>query len=216
MLTFRLVRNEQCTRWSLRADGWVTPSQADMKVNLIGMILGSTEGRCFDGFVVDDDGRELSGAESLHTLIMEYANVVNGGRSNLVVTSPELARPTSGARRAAPRTADEVLRDDDTGDAATCCDWPSLVEQLTAKFGISQDKQLAELLGVVPSQITNWRKGRSDLGVVTKLVILEKLGHGFARQALRAIVPERSRAQRNAESVAAEGATVQRSASTAA
>lgn len=161
-----------------------------MKVNLIGMILNNTGRQCFDGFVIDDDGKLLPAADSLHALIMEYAKVVNGGTSDLVVGSPEVltspgtAEPVEGVD-AKPRTADQNTCAEDRLQ----WDWLSLVEQLMTQLQITQDKQLAEVIGVVPSQITNWRKGRSELGPVTKLVILDKLRFDFAGHALRAIVP---------------------------
>jgi len=65
-----------------------------MKVNLIGMILNNVGRRYFDGLVMDDDGVPLPPADSLHTLIMEYAKVVNGGTSDLVVASREVLTPT--------------------------------------------------------------------------------------------------------------------------
>ena len=61
-----------------------------MKVNLIGMILNNAGRRCFDGLVSDDNAKALPAADSLHTLIMEYAKVVNGGKSDLVVASREV------------------------------------------------------------------------------------------------------------------------------
>ncbi len=61
-----------------------------MKVNLIGMILNNAGRRCFDGFVLDDNGKALPAADSLHTLIMEYAKVFNGGTSDLVTASREV------------------------------------------------------------------------------------------------------------------------------
>ena len=161
-----------------------------MKVNLIGMILNNVGRQWFDGLVVDDDGRSMPAADSLHALIMEYAKVVHGGSSDLVVASAEVLKTstTSDHFEAVvhkPRTADEDAR---TLDGAQW-DWFALVEQLMTQLLITQDKQLAEVIGVVPSQITNWRKGRSDLGPVTKLVILDKLRYDFAGHALRALVP---------------------------
>lgn len=67
-----------------------------MKTNLIGMILNNAGRRCFEGIVLDDGGQPLSAADSLHTMIMEYAKVFNGGSSNMVVTSREVTcLPTS-------------------------------------------------------------------------------------------------------------------------
>lgn len=61
-----------------------------MKVNVIGMILNNAGRAAFDGFVIDDAGRHLPAADSLHTLMMEYAKVMNGGTSDLVVASREV------------------------------------------------------------------------------------------------------------------------------
>jgi hypothetical protein len=64
-----------------------------MKVNLIGMILNNSGRRAFDGFVLDDSGKPLSAANSLDTLIMEYAKVRSGGDSLYVTPSREVDRP---------------------------------------------------------------------------------------------------------------------------
>ena len=71
-----------------------------MKINLIGMILNNAGRRCFDGALLDDDGRPMPAADSLHTLIMEYAKVVNGGASDVVTTSREVLRPNTEVDRA--------------------------------------------------------------------------------------------------------------------
>lgn len=68
-----------------------------MKVNVIGMILNNAGRACFDGFVIDDDGKHLPAADSLHTLMMEYAKVMNGGTSDLVVASREVSAPVTPA-----------------------------------------------------------------------------------------------------------------------
>lgn len=63
-----------------------------MKVNVIRMILDNTGRRCFEGAVLDDSGKPMGAADSLHTLIMEYAKVVNGGNSDLATTSREVTQ----------------------------------------------------------------------------------------------------------------------------
>ena len=70
-----------------------------MKVNVIGMILNNAGRACFEGFVIDDSGKQLPAADSLHTLMMEYAKVMNGGTSDLVVASREVlvAKPATSA-----------------------------------------------------------------------------------------------------------------------
>jgi hypothetical protein len=61
-----------------------------MKINLIGMILNNCGRACFDGALLDDGGKPMPAADSLHTLIMEYAKVVNGGASDMVTTSHQV------------------------------------------------------------------------------------------------------------------------------
>lgn len=68
-----------------------------MKVNVIGMILNNAGRRCFEGAVLDDNGKPMSAADSLHTLIMEYAKVFNGGESTLATASREVSAQAKGA-----------------------------------------------------------------------------------------------------------------------
>lgn len=63
-----------------------------MKINLIGMILNNAGRRCFDGALLDDEGKPMPAADSLHTLIMEYAKVINGGTSDVVTISREVKK----------------------------------------------------------------------------------------------------------------------------
>lgn len=62
-----------------------------MKINLIGMILTNAGERCFDGALLDDNGTPMPAADSLHHMIMEYAKVINGGVSDVVAVSREVA-----------------------------------------------------------------------------------------------------------------------------
>ncbi len=64
-----------------------------MKINLIGMILNNCGRRSFDGAILDDNGKPLPAADSLHHMIMEYAKVVNGGQSDTVTSSREVLVP---------------------------------------------------------------------------------------------------------------------------
>jgi hypothetical protein len=63
-----------------------------MKINLIGMILNNAGRSSFDRTILDDNGKPLSAADSLHTMIMEYAKVINGGTSDLVTVSREVSQ----------------------------------------------------------------------------------------------------------------------------
>lgn len=66
-----------------------------MKINLIGMILNNAGRAAFDGAVLDDNGKPMSAADSLHEMILEYAKVANGGTSDLVTASREVSRTTA-------------------------------------------------------------------------------------------------------------------------
>lgn len=54
------------------------------------MILNNCGRRSFEGAILDDNKKPMSAADSLHTMILEYAKVANGGESNLVTTSREV------------------------------------------------------------------------------------------------------------------------------
>lgn len=61
-----------------------------MKINVIGMILNNAGRHRFEGAILDDNGKPMSAANSLHAMIMEYAKVINGGQSDIVTTSREV------------------------------------------------------------------------------------------------------------------------------
>jgi hypothetical protein len=54
------------------------------------MILNNAGRHCFEGVVLDDNGKPMRAADSLHYMIMEYAKVFNGGTSETVTTSHEV------------------------------------------------------------------------------------------------------------------------------
>ena len=58
-----------------------------MKIDLIGMIFNNAGRRCFEGVIIDDDGKQLDAAHSLDYMIMEYAKVRGGGESSTVVVT---------------------------------------------------------------------------------------------------------------------------------
>jgi hypothetical protein len=72
-----------------------------MKINLIGMILNNAGRRCFDGAILDDNGKPMAAAGSLHHMILEYAKVANGGTSDIVTTPLEEMTTTPKSKTAA-------------------------------------------------------------------------------------------------------------------
>jgi hypothetical protein len=62
----------------------------EMKINLIGMILNNCGRYSFEGALTDEFGNQMSAADSLHHMILEYAKVANGGTSDVVTASREV------------------------------------------------------------------------------------------------------------------------------
>ena len=60
-----------------------------MKINLIGMILNNAGRRCFDGAILDDDGKPLNANQSLDYMFTEYVKVKNGGESSTISVPKE-------------------------------------------------------------------------------------------------------------------------------
>ena len=63
-----------------------------MKIDLIGMILNNAGRRCFEGAIIDDNGKQLNAVHALDYMIMEYAKVRNGGESNTVVVPMSISK----------------------------------------------------------------------------------------------------------------------------
>jgi len=82
-----------------------------MKINVIGMILNNAGRHSFDAAVLDDNGRPMPAADSLHAMIMEYAKVFNGGTSDLVTLSREVLAKPEEQQPAVAQGAGEVVSD---------------------------------------------------------------------------------------------------------
>jgi CRP-like cAMP-binding protein len=72
-------------------------------------------------------------------------------------------------------------------------DWYELFDELKRRGHFGSDAQLAEGLGLTRSQISAWRTGKSDLGTLTKIKILDALGHDTLRSAVLSLLPEKTR-----------------------
>ncbi|RDK01033.1 Crp/Fnr family transcriptional regulator [Paraburkholderia lacunae] len=72
-------------------------------------------------------------------------------------------------------------------------DWYELFDELKRRGQFGSDAQLAEGLGLTRSQISAWRTGKSDLGTLTKIKILDALGHDTLRSAILSLLPEKNR-----------------------
>ncbi|AWV05536.1 Crp/Fnr family transcriptional regulator (plasmid) [Burkholderia sp. JP2-270] len=72
-------------------------------------------------------------------------------------------------------------------------DWYALFDDVKGLGGFHSDAQLAEALALTRSQISAWRTGKSDLGTLAKLRILDALGHDDVRSAVLSLFPERNR-----------------------
>ncbi|HZZ14272.1 MAG TPA: Crp/Fnr family transcriptional regulator [Paraburkholderia sp.] len=74
-------------------------------------------------------------------------------------------------------------------------DWHALYDDVKRLGEFSSDAQLADSLGLTRAQISAWRTGKSDLGTLTKLKILDALGHDTLRSAVLSLLPEQNRDQ---------------------
>ncbi|WP_224101016.1 Crp/Fnr family transcriptional regulator [Paraburkholderia caribensis] len=68
-----------------------------------------------------------------------------------------------------------------------------MFDNVKAFAGLSSDAQLAEALNLTRSQISAWRTGKSDLGTLAKLRILDVLGQDDVRSAVLSLFPDRER-----------------------
>jgi CRP-like cAMP-binding protein/transcriptional regulator with XRE-family HTH domain len=74
-------------------------------------------------------------------------------------------------------------------------DWHALYDDVKRFGGFGSDAQLAEYLGLTRAQISAWRTGKSDLGTLPKLKMLDALGHDSLRPAILSLLPEQNRAE---------------------
>ncbi|MCA8224904.1 helix-turn-helix domain-containing protein [Burkholderia multivorans] len=72
-------------------------------------------------------------------------------------------------------------------------DWSKLFDELKREGQFGSDAQLADSLGLTRAQISAWRTGKSDLGILTKIKILDALGHDTLRTSLSSLLPEKNR-----------------------
>lgn len=72
-------------------------------------------------------------------------------------------------------------------------DWYELFDELKRRGHFDSDAQLADSLVLTRSQISAWRTGKSDLGTLTKIKILDALGHDTLRSAVLSLLPEKNR-----------------------
>lgn len=72
-------------------------------------------------------------------------------------------------------------------------DWYELFDELKRRGQFASDAQLAESLALTRAQISAWRTGKSDLGTLTKIKILDALGHDTLRSAVLSLLPEKNR-----------------------
>jgi CRP-like cAMP-binding protein len=73
-------------------------------------------------------------------------------------------------------------------------DWHALYEDVKRLGQFASDAQLAESLGLTRAQISAWRTGKSELGTLAKLRMLDALGHKSLRSALFSLLPQHNRA----------------------
>lgn len=69
-------------------------------------------------------------------------------------------------------------------------DWSTLFDEVKARGDFVSDSEFAAHLGVSRAQISAWRRGKTDLGTITKLRLLDALGLGSLRAAVSSLLSE--------------------------
>jgi hypothetical protein len=72
-------------------------------------------------------------------------------------------------------------------------DWYGLFDELKRRGHFNSDAQLADSLMLTRAQISAWRTGKSELGTLTKIKILDALGQDNLRSAVMSLLPEKNR-----------------------
>ncbi|MGF6768059.1 CRP-like cAMP-binding protein [Paraburkholderia sp. GAS199] len=73
-------------------------------------------------------------------------------------------------------------------------DWHALYDDVKRLGEFSSDAQVAEGLGLTRAQISAWRTGKSELGTLAKLRMLDALGQDSLRAAVLSLLPHQNRA----------------------
>ncbi len=76
---------------------------------------------------------------------------------------------------------------------STQFDWHQVFNEIKSRGQFDSDAQLAESLGLSRAQISAWRTGRTTLGTLTRLKLLDALGHDSLRPALSSLYPDKDR-----------------------
>ncbi|WP_175891601.1 Crp/Fnr family transcriptional regulator [Burkholderia cepacia] len=72
-------------------------------------------------------------------------------------------------------------------------DWSELFDEVKRRGCFDSDAQLAEYLGLTRAQISAWRTGKSALGTLVRLKLLDALGYDSLRSVLHALYPVQER-----------------------
>jgi transcriptional regulator with XRE-family HTH domain len=72
-------------------------------------------------------------------------------------------------------------------------DWHQIFNEVKVRGQFDSDAQLADYLGLTRAQISAWRTGKSALGTLTRLKLLDALGHDSLRGALHSLYPAQER-----------------------
>lgn len=72
-------------------------------------------------------------------------------------------------------------------------DWQKLFDEVKVLGQFSSDAQLAEHLGLSRAQISAWRTGKSELGTLVRLKLLDALGHDSLHSVMQSLWPVRNR-----------------------
>lgn len=73
--------------------------------------------------------------------------------------------------------------------------WIARIDAMKTEFELTSDAQAAKLLGISQQALSQIRKGQIEMGPLTKLALLNKLGAMSLRDALLEVLPAKKKPQ---------------------
>lgn len=68
--------------------------------------------------------------------------------------------------------------------------WLQRVDKMKIQFDLTSDAQAAKMLGISQQAMSRIRNGEKEMGPVTKMVLMDRLGFTNLREVLLEVLPE--------------------------
>lgn len=73
--------------------------------------------------------------------------------------------------------------------------WNRRLNEVKERFNIEHDGELAEFLGMTRSGMYQFRRGETELSPWTRVIIMDKLGFAWAKEAILELIPKQQAEQ---------------------